>query len=359
MELLHVVGNRPQFIKLAPVWNALRSFDIEQCVVHSGQHYDDGLSRVFFEELELPEPIYNLRIGSGTHAKMTSAAMIKIEGVLDELKPKGVVVYGDTNTTLAAAVTAVKMGIPIFHVEAGLRTHSASNPEEINRIIVDRVSTLLFAPDKVAEKNLVNEGIDPKRIVLSGDVMYDEYMNCSERCESLLNVTVPDGFVLMTWHRQESTSDFATMNRIVEMISQLSRDVVIPMHPRTKKRLNEFGLYDRICSLDNCQVLNPVGYIEMMCLLKKCSGVITDSGGLSKETSFARKPAVYFVGLDIWPQLVECGAIKIIDIVRENSLKNIVEKIENQFEKEYPKNVSFFGTGNAAKIIAKAIFDIN
>ena len=204
-KIMHVVGNRPQFIKLAPVSRAVRQRGYEEVIIHTGQHYDENMSEIFFEELGIPYPKVNLNVGSGTHAQITSKVISRLEKVVIDEKPNAVLIYGDTNSTLAAAIVVSKLNIPLFHVEAGSRTYSKTNPEEKNRIVSDHLSDYLFAPDRISADNLKKEGIDLKRIIFSGDVMYDQFLYVISHSVDNFSEKYPKDFILMTWHRQENT----------------------------------------------------------------------------------------------------------------------------------------------------------
>lgn len=356
-KIVHIVGNRPQFIKLAPVSRALRQYHIGEIIIHTGQHYDENMSNIFFDELDIPYPKENLNVGSGTHAQTTARVMERLEKVVDREKPDGVIIYGDTDSTLAAAVVISKLNIPLFHVEAGPRTYSRTNPEEKNRVVVDHLSDYLFVPDMVSAENLQKEGIPAERIIFSGDVMYDEFLYVARQDNDAYIVKYPADFILMTWHRQENTYDRERMEKIIDFISRINYNIVLPLHPRTKKRLLEYGLWDRIYQIKKLTIIEPVGYREMTVLLNRCNLVVTDSGGVSKEASFARKRCFFFLGLAVWPELIKSGHIRLIDIEDRKSVESGVSEINKALildEKQMPV-ASCFGDGNAAKIIADTI----
>lgn len=356
-KIMHIVGNRPQFIKLAPVSRALRQYHIEEIIVHTGQHYDQNMSNIFFDELDIPYPKENLNVGSGTHAQTTAKVMERLEKVVDREKPDGVIIYGDTDSTMAAAVVISKLNIPLFHIEAGPRTYSRTNPEEKNRVVADHLSDYLFVPDRVSADNLQKEGIPSERIIFSGDVMYDEFLHVSQQDNQTYTAEYPADFILMTWHRQENTCDRDRMEKIIDFISRIHYSIVLPLHPRTKKQLLEFELWDRVYRNKNLTIMEPVGYREMTVLLSRCSLVITDSGGLSKEASFAQKRCFFFLGLAVWPELIKSGHIRLIDIEDRKSVENGVSEMKKAIfldEKQMPAT-RCFGNGNAAKIIADTI----
>lgn len=349
----HIVGNRPQFIKLAPVLRALDKKNFKQVIIHTGQHYDKEMSQVFFEELEIPEPVENLNIGSGTHAEITAKAMLGIEKVLIKLQPEIVVVYGDTNSTLAAALVAAKLQIPVFHVEAGPRTHNFENPEEQNRIVVDHLSEMLFTPDEISKHNLLSEGIDTKKIIFSGDVMYDEFLYVREK----LNNQGNGQYALLTWHRQENTSSKERMLQIINFLKQIDYPIIFPLHPRTKKKLEEYGLLEQLIAIKDMKIVKPVGYFEMVKLLDGCKFILSDSGGTSKESAYAGKKCYFLLNLIVWPQLIDSGNIQIVDFERKESVALAVDNIKKMrdYEKKDALIHQFFGKGNAAEIIAEHI----
>ncbi len=359
-KIVHIVGNRPQFIKLAPVSRALQQYHIEEIIIHTGQHYDENMSNIFFDELDIPYPKENLNVGSGTHAQTTARVMERLEKVVDREKPDGVIIYGDTDSTLAAAVVISKLNIPLFHIEAGPRTYSKTNPEEKNRVVADHLSDYLFVPDRVSAENLQKEGIPAERIIFSGDVMYDEFLYVVRQDNDAYTAKYPADFILMTWHRQENTYDMERMEKIIDFISRINCNIVFPLHPRTKKRLSEYGLWDRIYQNKKLTIMEPVGYREMTVLLNKCSLVVTDSGGVSKEASFAQKRCFFFLGLAVWPELIKSGHIRLIDVGDRKSVESGLSEINNALisdEKQMPK-ANCFGDGNAAKIIADTIKNI-
>lgn len=357
MEVMHVVGNRPQFIKLAPVSRALRKRDIEEVIIHTGQHYDANMSDIFFEELGISKPACNLGVGSGSHAQVTGKAMIEIEKKMLEFAPKCVVVYGDTNSTLAAALVAAKLCIPVVHVEAGPRTYDKRNPEECNRVVVDHIADYLCTPNKVSVNNLLKEGISEEHIFFTGDVMYDEFLYClSQEYVSDHTDDYPKDYILMTWHRQENTSSKVRMSKIIDFIEQINYPIILPLHPRTSGLLDEFHLKDRIDNISSLKIIPPVGYREMIRLMNQCKLVISDSGGASKEAAFVGKKCMYLLDLDVWPDLVKAGYIQVVDVDEEKTVEDGLKEIEKILThgKELDK-VNIFGDGTAAEKIADTI----
>lgn len=356
MKILHIVGNRPQFIKLAPISRKLREREIEEIIVHTGQHYDENMSDIFFEELGIPWPKFNLNVGSGTHAQVTARVIERLEEIIKSEDPDGVIIYGDTNSTLAAAIVISKLNIPLFHVEAGPRTYNRKNPEEKNRVVADHLSDYLFAPDRQSVANLEREGIDPGRIIFSGDVMYDEYLYSASGNNDFFRSNYPENFVLMTWHREENTCSRQRMARLLSFIERIDYGIVLTLHPRTRKALSEYGLWQDVLKNKNLHLIEPVGYKEMTYLMSQCKLVISDSGGVSKEASFAGKRCFFPLNLEAWPELVSAGYIRIVDVEDEKSVQCNVELINDVLHSDRRmEKVSFFGDGNAAEIIVNVI----
>lgn len=350
---MHIVGNRPQLIKLAPLSKELRRRGYQEIIIHTGQHYDENMSDVFFKVLDIPKPHKNLRIGSGTHAEITGKALIELEKIILEQDPKAVIVYGDTNSTLAAALAAAKIKKPIIHVEAGPRSYKKDNPEEINRKIIDHISTILCCPDKASVNNLAMENVK-EGVYNTGDIMYDTFLYCRQKqnaniLEKLL--LEKEEYILMTWHREENTNSKEQMLKILQFISRIERIVVYPIHPRTSKMLQEFELYDYAKNIPNLKMIEPVGYLDMVYLLLYSKLVVCDSGGVSKETYFAGKKCYFMLDFNPWKELIETKAIETMDF---DDIDDIEKKIENiNYFKEYKmqSEVDIFGKGNAAEII--------
>jgi UDP-GlcNAc3NAcA epimerase len=306
MKIISVLGARPQFIKAAVVSRAFREYraDVREVIVHTGQHYDASMSDVFFDELEIPRPDYNLGVGGGSHGQNTGRMLESIESVLLNEKPDWVLVYGDTDSTLAGALAAAKLHIPVAHVEAGLRSFNRKMPEEINRVLTDHVSSLLFTPTATANRNLANEGIAGDLVQQVGDVMYDAalyYRNKAQRPEKLEKES---GFILFTLHRAENTDNPERLSNIITALNYVGAEtpVVLPLHPRTKKLLVKQNL-----GTHNISLLQPVGYLQMVWLLEHCKQVVTDSGGLQKEAYFFGKPCITTRDETEWVELVEAG----------------------------------------------------
>ncbi len=312
MQIVSVVGARPQFVKAAAVSRLLRATPgMREVLVHTGQHYDDNMSRVFFEELEIPEPDYHLGIGGGTHGQNTGRMLEAIEAVLLTEKPDWVLVYGDTDSTLAGALAAAKLHIQVAHVEAGLRSFNRRMPEEINRVLTDHVSDALFAPTETAVQNLLREGIVGDKIHLVGDVMYDAALYYGVKAEGESRILkrlelTPKSYILATIHRAENTDDPERLRVILEALATVHEElpVVLPLHPRTRKRAEAFGLGEY---LGKILALEPLGYLDMVMLEKNARLIVTDSGGVQKEAYFYRVPCVTVRGETEWVELVELG----------------------------------------------------
>lgn len=342
--ITHIVGNRPQFVKLAPLYHELQKAGFEQNIIHSGQHYDENMSDVFFEELGIPAPYVNLAAGGGSHAQMTAKAMIGLEEELLDKKPELVILYGDTNTTLAGAVVASKLCIPIAHVEAGPRTHNKANPEECNRVATDHLSDILFCPDTVSLQNLQREGLGDAAC-MTGDIMYDTYLSIAGQA---VQENEQEEIIVMTWHRQENTADRERMESILNLVEKLGSKVICPLHPRTRKCLTQFGLLERAESIANLEIIEPVGYVEMVALMNRAKLILTDSGGVSKESSFAGAKCLFMLDLDIWEDLLREGWICKVDPENEESV-DLALRMAGCAERVAPEDrPRYYGDGHAA-----------
>lgn len=292
-DILTVLGARPQFIKAAVVSRAFAAKGLSEMLVHTGQHYDPNMSDVFFDELEIPHPAHHLGIGGGTHAENTGRMIEAIERVLFDVRPNWVLVYGDTDSTLAGTVAAVKLHIPVAHVEAGLRSFNRRMPEEVNRVLTDHAASLLFAPTETAVEHLAHEGISGSTVQLVGDVMYDAALFYGEKAERMSSILsrlhlAPKTYALATIHRAENTDSPHRLAAILDGFARFDSEIVLPLHPRTRGRLATLGL----ALPGNVRTIDPVGYLEMVMLEKNASLIITDSGGVQKEAFFYRVPCV-------------------------------------------------------------------
>ncbi|HEY8892356.1 MAG TPA: UDP-N-acetylglucosamine 2-epimerase (non-hydrolyzing) [Clostridium sp.] len=348
MKILTVVGARPQFIKAAAVSNIIRK-EHEEILVHTGQHYDENMSKVFFEELKIPKPDYNLGIGSGGHGKQTGAMLIQLEELYLKEKPDMVLVYGDTNSTFAGAVCASKLLIPVAHIEAGLRSFNMNMPEEQNRILTDHISKYLFVPTTSAVKNLSAEGIT-SGVYNVGDVMYDATLNFThiskEKSKIMEELKLSEGeFILATIHRAENTNDINRLRNIIEALNESGQKIVLPLHPRTKKYMDDYGLVFK----NNIKIIEPVGYLDMISLEMHCKKIVTDSGGVQKEAFFMNKPCITMRDETEWVETVENGWNIIVGTDKAKILDGIVNFKPNKAQQD------IFGDGHAAEKILKII----
>jgi len=342
MKVLSLVGARPQFIKEAVLHKEFEKAGIQETLVHSGQHYDFNMSDVFFKVLDIRKPDYYLNVGSGLHGEMTGKIMIEFEKIVLEEKPDVIVVYGDTNTTLAGAIVGAKLKIPVAHVEAGLRQEPKDMPEEINRVLTDRVSKYLFCPTQLAVENLKKEGI-VDGVYFTGDVMYDLFLMMEPmfKYEVFELLELEEGkYIVMTLHRDFNVDNKEKFEKILSEVSKVTEKmkVVFPVHPRTRKRISEFGLDGY---LKNIIVIDPIDYLNLMGLVKKSWKVITDSGGLQKEAYFAGKQAVVVMPDTGWRELVEIGWNVLADG------EGIYDAVFSSQERSYPTGL--YGNGDAGK----------
>ena len=378
IKIVTIIGARPQIIKAAALSRAIKnnfSSQITEIIVHTGQHYDDNMSQVFFDELEIPLPNYNLNVGSGNHGKQTATMISAIEDVLLIEKPNAIVLYGDTNSTLAGAMAASKIHIPVIHIEAGLRSFNKSMPEEINRIMCDHVSTLLFSPTKTGFDNLIQEGflsqtkapysIDNPKIYHCGDVMYDNslfFSKISDVKTSIINdlKLKNNGFILATIHRNNNTDEPIRLNALFKSLNDISINyqlqIVLPLHPRTSNLLDRNlskDLAEAIRLNSNFKIISPVSFLEMLALEKNCCLVMTDSGGVQKEAFYFEKPCVILRPETEWIELLENGAALIAD-ADENKIKFSFEQLIAKKDLFFPK---LYGDGNAAEFICSEIIN--
>ena len=356
MKVVTILGARPQFIKAGSVSREISNqvkfgMDISEVIIHTGQHYDVNMSDVFFEEMKIPKPNYFLGIGGKSHGAMTGQMVEKIEDILIIEKPDWVIVYGDTNSTLAGSIAASKLKIKIAHIEAGLRSFNMNMPEEVNRILTDRISSLLFCPTIVAMDNLTNEGVanwkTNAKVILSGDVMQDGVMFYKNLAQKPVNISISNDYVLCTIHRAENTDDVTRLKSILSALNVIAKEkqVVLPLHPRTKSIL-EKGNYD----ISELTIIDPVGYLNMVWLIDNCSLVMTDSGGLQKEAFFFAKPCITLRDETEWIELVENG-FNAIAGADKNNILNVYG--ENIFSMNY--SLDLYGSGLASKTIVEEL----
>ena len=371
MKIITVVGARPQIIKAAAISRAIENNfpQIEEIILHTGQHYDQNMSEVFFEELNIPKPTINLNVGSSSHGKQTAKMIEQIEDVLVQYKPNAIVVYGDTNSTLASAVAASKIHVPIVHIEAGLRSFNKKMPEEINRIMCDHASTLLFSPTQTGYQNLINEGFsktiskkataDCPNIYHCGDVMYDNSIHFSKLSEQKSSILSDLGiennpFILATVHRNDNTDDPQKLNEIFSSFLKLTEgnniQLILPLHPRTMKMketlLNE-TVKEQLRNSSLIKIIPPASFLDIISLEKNASLIITDSGGVQKEAYFFKKPCIILRPQTEWVEIVDAKSAVIADTNQEKILNAVNNYLHNE-------NLAFppvFGDGKAAEFI--------
>ncbi|MEM5557234.1 UDP-N-acetylglucosamine 2-epimerase (non-hydrolyzing) [Aliarcobacter cryaerophilus] len=351
IKILTILGARPQFIKAGSISREIAKYkEIEEIIVHTGQHYDANMSDIFFDEMQIPKPNYFLGIGGKSHGAMTGQMIEKIEEVALKEKPDWIMVYGDTNSTLAGAIVASKLHIKLAHIEAGLRSFNMKMPEEVNRILTDRVSNILFCPTNTAIENLKKEGFENFncKMVKSGDVMQDGaifYKNLAIKP----NIEIRNNFILCTIHRAENTDDEIRLKNIFIALEEIAKEkqIILPIHPRTKKILEKLEL-----NLQNLTIIDPVGYLEMVWLIDNCDFVMTDSGGLQKEAYFFEKQCITLRDETEWVELVDCGANTLVGADKEK----IIEAYKNnsEFNKENSE-LDLYGGGKASENIIKEL----
>ncbi|HEV7231705.1 MAG TPA: UDP-N-acetylglucosamine 2-epimerase (non-hydrolyzing) [Bacteroidia bacterium] len=372
MKILTVIGARPQIIKAAALSRSIRNHfkgRIRELIVHTGQHYDENMSQVFFDELEIPKPDYNLNVGSGSHGRQTADMISGIEEILLKEKPHAIVLYGDTNSTLAGAVAASKIHIPVVHIEAGLRSFNKAMPEEVNRILCDHVSTLLFSPTATGYKHLLKEGFkegnpgpynaNNPRIYHSGDVMYDNSLYFSTLAEQKTSVLrdhklQSENFILATIHRNNNTDEPERLSALFRALNKISLEhhikVVLPLHPRTAKLMNQNldkALYTAVKNNPDFVILPPASFLEMIALEKNAKMVMTDSGGVQKEAFYFHKPCIILRSETEWTELVECGTALLAD-ADENRIYAAFIQLSNKKDLQFP---NLFGDGKASEFI--------
>lgn len=349
MKIISVVGARPQFIKCAPVSKELRKNNSE-ILIHTGQHYDYEMSKLFFDQLDIPEPDYNLGIGSASHGEQTGRMLVELEKIFLKEKPDTVITYGDTNSTLAGALTSGKLKIPTGHIEAGLRSFDRTMPEEINRVIADHISNFLFAPTKTAVYNLKNEGIS-KEVFLVGDVMYDvlqQNMKIAKKSKILKNLDIkPKEYFLTTIHRPSNTDNILNLSNILEVFSSTNEKIVFPIHPRTENFIKKHGLGKKIG--ENICMIKPVSYFDFVWLEKNAKKILTDSGGIQKEAYLLKVPCITLRENTEWIETINDGW----NILVGAHKKKILDAMNNF--KPSGKQSNHFGKGDASKKIVKIL----
>lgn len=355
IKILTVLGARPQFIKAAAVSREISKYkEIEEIIVHTGQHYEHKMSDIFFDEMQIPKPKYHLDINSLSHGAMTGRMMEGLEKIIIDEKPDYVMVYGDTNSTLAGALTAKKLHIKVIHVESGLRSFNMRMPEEINRILTDRISDILFCPTEAAVLNLDREGFKnfESKIFKNGDVMQDAamfYSKLAEEKSEILNILElkKDNFVLCTIHRQENTDNIDNLKNISLGLDKINNEiqVIVPLHPRTKKVMEKNNI------IPNFKIIDPLGYFDMIQLIRNCSLVMTDSGGLQKEAFFFEKNCVTLREQTEWIELIENG----FNVLAKADVDDIYNKYKIMRNEKSEFNIDLYGNGNASKFIIEKI----
>jgi UDP-N-acetylglucosamine 2-epimerase (non-hydrolysing) len=350
MKVVSIVGARPQFIKCAPVSHELRK-EHEEILVHTGQHYDPEMSEVFFEELQIPSPDYHLNVGSGLHGKQTGAILERAEQVLMQERPDSVLVYGDTNSTLAGSLAAAKLHIPVAHVEAGLRSFDRTMPEEINRVVTDHISDLLLCPTQTAMNNLANEGIIKGRWLV-GDVMVDALRHTTSIAEKRSQIITKLGLVrgdyyVATVHRPGNTDNPKNLAAILDAFRESGKTVVFPVHPRTKKYLQNYGLWDSMA--ENIMCIDPLGYIDMLHLMKHGKKILTDSGGIQKEAYVLGVPCITLRENTEWLETLVGGWNVLVGADKHKILTAILEDVQTSVDN------TIFGSGDSAEKIVQAL----
>lgn len=377
-RIVTIVGARPQIIKSSAINRAIQtrfSDELEEIIVHTGQHYDENMSEVFFQEMGIPKPHYNLNVGSGHHGAQTAKMLEGLESIFLIEKPDGVLVYGDTNSTIAGALAAIKIHIPVIHVEAGLRSFNKAMPEEVNRIACDHMSTMLFTPSLSGLENLKSEGFklhdshkataNHPKVFHCGDVMFDNslhFSKVSDEKSSILeeNELIPNKFILTTIHRDSNTDIAENMEEIFSALLTIEKNsgltIVLPIHPRTKSKMKDqlsALLYDEILSNKNFKIIPPAGFIDIIALEKNSRMIITDSGGLQKEAFFFEKPCLILRPQTEWVEIVENGNAILTDASKQHIIEGF-EYFNTKNDFSYP---SLYGDGNAAEFICEKILE--
>jgi len=357
MKPLIVASTRPELIKLSPVMREFDGRGVEYIFVTTGQHYDKLLFKTFIDELELKEPNYDIKVGSGSHAYQTSLAMVELEKIMEREKPGVVIAEGDTNSVLSTALTAVKLHIPAAHVEAGLRSHDRNMPEEINRIVADHCSEVLFAPTEKAALNLINEGIPPKKIHIVGNTIVDATLQnlAIAKRKSCILEKFPKEYLILTLHRAENVDNYKTLKGIVDALTKIKENIIFPVHPRTKKMLQKFKLLGK---LKKKFLIQPLGYLDFILLLSRAKAVLTDSGGIQEEAVILKVPCITLRNTTERPETVEVGG----NILAGVESSKIIEKVElilndRELYKKMRRTKNPFGDGRTGKRIVKILLE--
>ena len=361
MKISIILGTRPEIIKLSPIIRILEKTSEDWHIIHTNQHYSENMDKIFFKELNLPNPKYNLNIGSGTHGEQTGKMLIKIEKVLLKENPDVIVVQGDTNTVLAGALVASKLKIDIAHVEAGLRSFDRTMPEEINRVLTDHLSSYLFAPTEIAKNNLIREGINKEKIFVVGNTIVDATLQNLKIAEKNIDVKdflngIDNAYFLLTLHRAENVDNKNRLKEIIdalfEMIEIYKKPIIFPIHPRTKKRLKEFNLFERLKSNKNIEIIEPVGYLEFLMLEKNAELILTDSGGVQEEACILKVPCITLRNNTERPETVEVGA----NILVGSDKNRLIEAVEIMLKKD-KKWENPYGDGKSGERIVKILIE--
>jgi len=342
MKILTVIGARPQFVKASVISREIASLSgITEIIVHTGQHFDENMSQIFFNQMNIPIPDYNLNINSLSHGALTGRMIQGIEEIIIKEKPDWIIVYGDTNSTLAGALAGKKLQYKIAHIEAGLRSFNNNMPEEINRLLTDKISDLLFCPTSTAVKNLALSGITGSKVILSGDIMLDAFLYYLPQAQAP-KIELPSKYILATVHRSENTDDPVILNNIFRALNYIAKDIplIIPLHPRTEKLIDK-------THFDSITFIQPVGYFEMLYLLQHCSLVLTDSGGLQKEAFFIKKPCVTLREETEWKELIENG----FNVLAGSDYNDIIGSTNIMLNKKNDFSLELYGKGDAGKKI--------
>ena len=355
LKIMPIVGVRPQIIKAAPLIKLLNKHrKIELELLHTGQHYDSEMSRAFFRDFDLPRPLVNLGVGSGTHAQQTAVMMIGIEKALFRYKPDLALVFGDANTALAGALAAAKIRIPTAHIESGLRSGNLDMPEEVNRILVDHCSDVLFAPTKLAERNLFREGISSESVFHVGDTMVDAMLQWRKAIESsgILNrlALEPESYIVLTTHRVENVDNRRRLSSIISAIFKIGVPAVFPVHPRTRRNLHQFGLWSKVSQSRCILPIEALDYMDMLCLMKNSRMILTDSGGMQKEAFLLQVPCLTLRSETEWPETVALKANRLVGADTSRIVKEATKLLaDRDAKKRLSRLKNPFGDGRASK----------